>query len=130
MRGAQLLQVAGIWEKGCVCGRGDAFLSTARISRQWHSHGGQPRHRGQGEDSGLGAVTGSHLVAGARTGSERETLRHGGDIRVGEPAGSGHGPGTLFPGKSNLLTSTLVFFTALEGNPKPQDLKFYAAAQL
>lgn len=25
VRGAQLLQVAGIWEKGCVCGRFPSF---------------------------------------------------------------------------------------------------------
>lgn len=89
--------------------------------------------KGHPEDSGLVGRPGSVLgVPVARTGLRgRHSDRVGSGPGVqGQPAGRGHRPGTLASGKFNLVTSTLAFFTALEGNPKLQDSKSHATAQI
>lgn len=79
----------------------------------------------------MGVVTWKSLrLLVSRTGYQGETLRHCGEVRVGEARRQWAWTGHPLPGNFNLVTSTLAFFIALEGNTKPQDLKFYATAQI
>lgn len=67
--------------------------------------------KGHSVDSGLGRGPGRHSRRWGQTQAE------GGDTQGGEAAEEEEA-GPLASGGFNLVTSTLAFFTALEGNPK------------
>lgn len=87
--------------------------------------------KGYCEDSGLGVVTWRPLrLPVTRTQCRGETLRCSGEVGVREASRPWALTKHLLLDRFNLVTAIFAFFAALEWNPKPQDLKFCAAAQV